>query len=668
VPIILAVLICLALLTLWGLGPALWLMPSENRLGHRLAVAAALGYALLAIVGLPLTRYVGPVHLWAWPVTILAIAASLALAALAWRQQHAELAFDFHLTTSGVTIACLVGCGVVLTVPLVRGIQYAVFRSNPSDAFLYMSIAETLRSVGWNTIQQGTTFTWANLDGITRLAQLSPTALFTARDFALPLLLNKMVILAWAAEVSGQIIPNLYLAHHLLALCIALPLAFLIGEWLYLPRWQVLLGSAAIVLGFWARFVLDTDAGYEISVLPMTLLFVVAWIQFERLPASAFSRARFLMALAAAAIAALYIPVALVLGLAVLIYAVLGLAQRTLSWVAAARYAITLALVVLILGLSGQLDFLVRGWLNLAERASGERLFPATALNLIKQDGLAAVWGLPPSILWRSRSLWIRWPLDQLAAGLGLLFTAVLVGGVLLAMRKTANSSQRIIFAVLAGGVFVALVELATNNDRSAGKAVTYIYPFLTLGLLAALGLASRVLTLPEQRWANVIVGVWLIGVCLGGSYLALRRVPDFLDAPDKSEQYDLTPITRYLDRAKPGLLLVDIPRDSAWMFAYYSEFVFDRYPAYFQSGLVVDNGVQYQNLWLSPMGPAPDFAVVAKRADYIGPAHLGALVAETPDLALYKIDAANLSAFQSYEADYRQKQSALPWFPSLKH
>jgi len=309
------------------------------------------------------------------------------------------------------------------------------------------------------------------------------------------LLLNKMVILAWAAEMTGLSVPSAYLVHHLLALAVMLPLAFWLGESLRSPRWQVLLATAAIVLGFWARFVVETDAGYEVSVLPMTLLFVAGWVQLEQAPARIFSRPQLIIAMAAAAIAALYIPVALVVGIAVAIYGALGLAQRTLPLSALTRYALTFVLVILMLGLTGQLDFLVRGWLDLAARAGLERLFPATAMDLIKHDGLAALWGLPPSILWSSRSLWIRWPLDQLANGLGLLFTLVLAGGAIMAGRRTVHPPERIVYAVLAAGWLVALAALATQNDRSAGKALTYIYPFLTLGLLVALGFADRWLT-----------------------------------------------------------------------------------------------------------------------------------------------------------------------------
>lgn len=664
-----AILVCGLLLALMGTGPALWLLANEQRFSHRLAVAPALGYALLVIAGFPLSRYVGPVNVWAWPATLAVIAASLLLAGVVWRRQPGARRKIAHPALAIAVVSFFLMCGLVLVSPLLlRGIQYAVFRSNASDAFLYMSLAESLRTATWNTLLQGTAFTRANLDGITRLAQVTPTALFTARFIGVPFLLNKMVILAWAAEIAGTTIPNIYLAHHLLALGVMLPLCFLLGEWLHFPRWLVFAGSGAIVLGFWARFVIETDAGYEISVLPMTLLFVVGWVQLEQSRAAAFSRERLLMAVAAAAIAALYIPIALVAVLAVLLYYGLGLFQRTLPVAAVGRHLVTAGLVLVILGLSGQLDFLVRGWLDLASRAQAERVFPPLVLNLIRAEGPAALWGLPPSLLWGNRSLWIRAPLNLLASGLGLLFTLALAAGAVMVGRKSVAPAERITFAVLAAGLLVALGELALDNSRSAGKALTYVYPFLTFGLLVTLGLLNFYLAPSGRALAKIVVGGWLIATCLGGTYLVLRRTPDFIGPTDKTEQFDVRPITAYLDRAAPGLLLVDIPRDTTWMFAYYNEFAFGRYPAYFQSGLVIDNGVQYQNLWLQTLTRAPDYAVVAKSRDYIGAEHLGTLVAETRDLALYKIDSTDLQAFQDREALERQQESALAQFPSLIH
>jgi hypothetical protein len=664
----LAVLASVIVLGLMGVGPALWLMTGERRVVQALAAAPALGFALLAIIGFPLVRFVGPVRMWAWPLTIICITASLTIGFIDWRRRRTEYQ-RIRLGSSLANLGFMFLCGLILISPLLlNGIQYAVFRSNPSDAFLYMSLAETTRVVNWNSTQHGTALTSANLEGITHLAELSPTALFSARHIALPLVLNQSVVLAWSAQVARRSIPGIYLANHFLALLLALPLALVLAHSLSVPKWQVYLGGAAIVLGFWARFVIETDAGYEISELPLTLLFVVAWLQLEMGRFPILSRERVLMAVTAAAVAVMCCPVALVLGVAVLIHCGMGMLKKETSFITVWQYGLTALMGILVLALSGQLDYLIQAGLNLAARAGTERLFPATAMDLIKTDGLAALWGLPPSILWKSEPLWIRWPLDHLAMGLGLFFAVLVLVGATMVIRKTGATSERIVYATLAGGAAVSFAALVTDNDRSAGKAMTYVYPFLTLVLLVALRQAAWLFTYRGRILMNAALGGWLAVTCLAGTYLVLRGHSDFLTQTQKDGQYDLSAITSVLDKASPRLLLVDVPRRDTWMFAFYSQFIFSRYPAHFQRGLVIDNSTANQNLWLHELRGTPDYAVIAKDSDYIGSGRLGIKLAETPDLVLYKIESADASVFEVREMLYREQETALASFPTLQH
>src|SRR5258708_26575357 len=127
-------------------------------------------------------------------------------------------------------------------------------------------------------------------------------------------------------------------------------------------------------------------------------------------------------------------------------------------------------------------------------------------------------------------------------------------------------------------------------------------------------------------------------------------------------------------------MLLVNIQRTSAWTtagpnnlneaewsFAYYDMYAFSRYPAYFQSGLIVDNKLQAQNMWLQTMNRPPDYAVILKSVDYIGPQHLGTEVAETPDLVLYRLSAQDLAPYKAAEQQlFHQRESETVCFNNV--
>ena len=665
----LGLFVCLGVLWTIGLGPALWLNRRHpSRLVYSAAMAPAIGYALIGLLAFPLVRFVAPASAWTYPVTTLLVILSLALAALDWRYRPWSFKQLVPRRAAQVVIGLTLLVYAALASPLaLRGIQYSIYRSNPHDAFLYMSLAESLRAVDWQTLQHGGSLTWANLGNIARLAEASPTALFAARQVSLPLILNKMAMLAWSAALTQTPIPLFYYAHHVLAFAVAWPLVPLLGQQLQLARWQSWLAAAAVTLGFWARFVLESDAGYEITVIPITLLFILAWMLLDEEAETAHSSARWLLALAGAAMFVLCLPVALIVAVGFVVYCGLGLVQRRLSTGAVGRHVYTGGMILLLLGLSGQLDIQLQGAINLFQRSANERAFGAPAFDLIKQDGLAALWGLPGSMLWAGRSLWVSWPLQQLAAGAGLLLSVTLAAGLLAGLRPQAHTSERRLFSLLAAAGLLAGVLLVTNNVRSAGKTFTYIYPMSILAVAAASRHLRVWLTGRAQRLAMGGLGAWMAAQAVIGIYLPLRRSPDFLAGDPRPEQYDLSAITTRLDADPPGLVAVEVPRGDTWMFAYYSMFIFSRYPVHFISGLIIDNGTRYQNLWLGALGSSPKYGVVLKAADQIGPRGLGTVLAETRELRLYRIDVAGLDAFLQAEAAYREVDASKPPFPTLE-
>jgi hypothetical protein len=258
----------------------------------------------------------------------------------------------------------------------------------------------------------------------------------------------------------------------------------------------------------------------------------------------------------------------------------------------------------------------------------------------------------------------VQWPLRNAGLGLGVFLTGALAATAARVARKSAADPEKILFAILGGGLGLALVAFAQDNTRAAGKAFTYVYPYLILGVSLFPNYAGAFFQPRLAKLAVTGVVVWL-GFQVGlGFYLPLSdRIVGFLGAPPKRENYDLSPIIEYLDDHPPRLLMVTVPRaglwreanpppwtQEDWTFALYSMFAFSQYPAYFQSGIILDNAIAAQNMWLQQMSGLPDYAVILKSVDYVGPEHLGTKVAETADLALYRITAGDLETFRREE------------------
>jgi len=669
----------LFVLMLIGLGPALGLMSlGSKRVIYAFGLAPAIGFAILVLIGFPLVRYVAPVSDWAWPITIGLTVVSCLLVYVDWRQHRGDYEILRHWrSVLGLVSLFLVGY-LILSVPLLNGMSYLVFRANPSDAFNYISMAETTRVVPWNILMRGAEFSSNNLAGLTQLAASSPTALFSARFIELPLALNKMVIFAWVAELARMPVYQFYYAHHLLAFALAFPALLVIGDQLNLPSVLKYLAPAAITLGFWAKFVLETDAGYEISVLPLMVLVIFAWIEFERESKRVLSRSRFLLAMACAAIVVLYFPLVPVLVLAFGAYYGLGIAQKLKPISSLALHSLTIALIVSVFLISGQFDFVFQNALYLITHAGGESRFSPIVLNLIKTDGLAAIWGLSSSILLSSSPGILRWPLGQIAEVIGIFLTASLGVNFLYVVRKSSNPAERIIFALLAAGGILALVSILLGNRRASGKAFTYLYPYLLLAVLVYPRYYwDRLLQPMARNFSLALISGWLVVQVGIGIYLPLNAIAtDSLDRIMNGEaisrvlkhgrEYDLSPIMSYLDSHPPKHLLVAIPKDEnwaftseeTWPFAFYSMFVFNRYPVHFQSGLIVDNSLNTSNVWLGSLTDTPDYAVILNEVDYIGSEGLGTKVAQTGDLTLYQLSPASFTALLKHEDLFKQRES----------
>lgn len=672
-----------------GLGPALWLVTrSGQRLPQAAAIAPTIGLGLIGLIGFPLIRWVAPVQLWALPVTVVLVLVSLAL--LLWdvkrrgsdyREAMAALRTN-KLQTAAVVVVLFLVVLIVLAAPLaIGGIDYAAFRGNPSDAYTYVSVAETFRKVDWQTLREGASM--QDLPALQRLAAASPTAIFTARFVMKPIRLITQVPLAWASQLWGIPVYRLFYAFELVSFALAFLLALVVAGQLRLERRWTLVGALAVTLGFWARYLLEIDAAARATLVPIFLLLGFAWIQLELTTLRPLGRERVLLGLSAAVIAAFYPQAVPLVVLAFVFYYALGLLKGVSSWRSLLYHFITVVLAAVFM--LGYLDFAARTllWQTPVVVDDTSALTGDDALHFLRTDGPAALWGLPVSILVSGAPRVVNWSARGLFAAAGLLLTLLFLWGALQAVRKPVRDTQHrddareaeiglcVLLALIASGFVVALLMYMAGTLWASGRAVTYVYPFMVLALLAILRDAKRQWRPRLATVAVALMSVWLVLMILVGATLPINRLVrgDAFSAGgmNKPENYDLSRIVTALRKVQPTLLMVDVPRTFNWVFPYYTMFVFDEFPVHFSSGLIYDNSVNYRNLWLEELPSAPDYAVVRKDDDFIAARKLGDVVTESDDLVLYRITTKNRDVLQLREQILQEREADKLAFPGLK-
>jgi hypothetical protein len=658
-------------LGLVGVGPALWLLePQTKPRGIAIYIAPALGLAIVGLVGFPLVRYVGPIQQSGHAAALILVLISAVLA-VTYLRNHRSQASSVNLKSVGFQLLFVSVCLVALTAPIwVYGIQYAIFRSNISDAFLYLSLAETVRLADWQTIQASTSFTQDNWKGLAELVSISPTALFTSRQIGLSFVLNNSAAMAWLATLADVPVYRLFHVYNVICLGCALPLTIAIAKHLALDSILVYLAAAAVVLGFWARYILETDSAGEIASLPVLMLAVFAWMLMEHRAGRIAFRLVLLGALGIATVICFNYPELILLLGGMGIYFAVSLVQRTTSWSKVGNAALLFFVAVMILLLTGQFDYIWGNFLRGLDAFRGVTRFPDFAYQMLLQDHIATAWGMPRIVLFTELPSALRWVLRQFSLGIGILMSGMLLASAFFVFKDKQAAGRRILLSLAVASLILTGAFLMSANPRGSGKAFTYAFPYLMMSPLVLPSYIKERFGAKAQLLLVGVLGVWLGLQILLTFYLPFSPlVGGIFRQGDRFRQvaFDLEPILQELDRVRPTNLMVDVRRHDYWGFAFYAMFATAEYRPYFQSGIVVDNNTTFRNLWFRKLSRAPDYALILKRDDYIGQENLGEELASTKDLVLYRYTSQNTGPLSRELREIQTEEEAKPLFPTLE-
>jgi hypothetical protein len=640
------------------------------------ALAPVVGYALMALVSFPLLRFVGPIRDWAIPLTALLLLGSGILVFLAVRRgAFAQMDWRKNIRRFIFPIVALGIVGLVLSIPFWRyGINYTIFRSNSSDAFVYMTYAESARVVDWHTYRAGADLTAQNLDAVRQLALASPTALLSARFAKDIAQLNHPGVIAWLAQLHNLPVFRFYFIFNSLMFFVAFCASFVLANVLRLPRVLQYLGAATIALGFWAHFILETDAGGEIAMIPILLLLVFAWWQTETEESNRLlSRTRVLLVLAIAGVVCVYSPIVplIVLGF-ILYYAFVLLTKRNVRHTILSLAA-TAAGVVILLTLTLQIDNILAIFNTLLFNAVGLRVKnEPIVFQMLAPDPLSTFWGLP-GFLYFGRAGGTRNLLMNVALWIvGATFFAGLLGNFVFSIRRRERVAERILFALILSAGVIALVMLWREYLRNSGRTLGYVYPYLLYGALGVTtGLtgwrAISEVWARRAQWA--LTAVFAVGMIL--QIALVITIPTlspsygiFKNAQtNRHADYEVAAIETQLKKNPPRALVVDVPNDTYWERALYSLFVFQPFRANFLNGVVVDNGTRFQNIITQAPELNPDYVVLTKKNDYLQDSGIATRLAENQDLALYRIERAAPDLFARRASEVERANKAKPFF-----
>jgi len=472
-----------------GLGPALSCMGRHFSTRELLIFAPVLGYAITVIVGVYLTLLNIPAEQWAWDYTWIAIAISLLMCTISrvtWCQiwQNNQLLLLFYALVI-----------LLLTLPMISGgINFTVLRGNGTDAFNYMTMAGFLQHEPLSLLKFASFQELLDKHASYPLAkELLTERWATALIFAYYSILAKIPL--YQADYS----------YSLVFFILSSGLFYLWLNTITKQRWLVFLLAITCVCGFWAQFILDIRAMSQMSALPVMLMFNYLFAKTEKMPISV----ALISALLLASIVLLYVELIPIMFVACGLYTIINLTYNKNIQALNVICGILIVSLVLLIPTIGFLQLFFKKQMHIA--ATNINNWHQAYFSWLYDYHIMGFWGLGP------------FTLNPIAVTIGNLFAALLsipFIRCLLTFWRHNNKRYLVLSTCYAwSGISLFIFLFAKGQYWAAGKALSFVYPFFIVSLLAGIELfKSRKL---RSLTTNLLL-LWLISQL----FLAIIRTP----------------------------------------------------------------------------------------------------------------------------------------------
>jgi len=589
------VILNLLILVVLGSGFSTLFKPKGD-ITQQISLSGVIGFSFVSVL---LTSFIQadirPSH-WFWLVlAVLSIACGAVFLALAIRKHRPKDVSDLEILLprgyKSIWLPPIVATGAVLLIGLATltlgGSAFHMLRGNGTDSFNYATIAMALERLPLSVFYKIDAQTLIGLHPSLGLAK----SLLTTRW-------GTGAILGWCAGISGSAAVEITFAFGFLCLVLAVGPCFLIARLISLNPWQAAGLTVAILTGFWAQVVLDMQALSHLHALPIAFLWTFLVIEIQGQPwKSWMAKGGFLLMLATCALALAYpefLPF-LFLGWTLHSGWMMGCRRVRLSRVIANALPVVSGLALALLLSPFLIDFL-RSQLHYA--AIGINSWHHAYFSWLYKNPLAGVWGLThidTGYLYTNKVTSATWGVFTTLLG----FILILAAAIFLA--KIARERGRypagsLIAALIISGLLQGLVLLILNQWWAAGKAVSFVVPFLWLGA------GWAVFTWPKQpepqRQSAVAQLIRVVGIIWVASqiWLGIARIgiaatdsdyKDYMSHHGFYRQHDwsIRPFTQALANSKDdpiALITEDI-----WLGEYISLSLGNRWPIRFATNLL---------------------------------------------------------------------------------
>ncbi|HLY28775.1 MAG TPA: hypothetical protein VKQ72_20690 [Aggregatilineales bacterium] len=320
-----------------GLGPALNLVSRRQPTRILLAccMAPLVGLVELGIVLYPLVYADHPLNSIAVPAADVLLLLSAILVGVTVRTDRGVLLALIErkramFVTVLLTAICAAFVLFALTLPLiVSNLEYGLWQSSPWDATNYMLTAWHAQHLLWSY--------GANPAHYQDLLNINP-ALATIMAWFPHDRPVSAIALGWFSTVLGVPVYYAYYPYKLLSLFCSFWVTLAVCSLIGIRGWQRYMSAIVIAIGFWGVFIVDIDASSQLNAIPLSLLFLFAWLQLELSPAQtqkivgSFGREHVLFALSFAGLIGYYPEFIVLLSAALIGYYAFQILHRPAFW------------------------------------------------------------------------------------------------------------------------------------------------------------------------------------------------------------------------------------------------------------------------------------------------------------------------------------------------
>jgi hypothetical protein len=495
-----------------GVIPSFLFFLKDRRIWLAFAITPAIGFCLVSVLGSLLITLNFPVNTWASIFLFSFLFFDIIFLTLfLWKNRGKQRKLDWKEVNAVVLIYLIAFLMCILPVAI-GGLKLSALRGNPADANNYMGMALLLKNIPFSEVTSNNTALLYDQNPIYPWAAMYVTSTRWTSS----------AVMAWSSLVAGISIFRFDFAYAALSFVVLAGLVYAINKLLNLSSFHSILVALSIGTGFYAQFVLDIRSLSEINALPIMLWLTILIIQI--LEGKGYFIEYLFVTLATITLIYQYPEILSTFGLGIFLFFFYCWLRRQCNFQKSVKLAVSAIIGILIALISqSQLLSFFTGVLNFTKSQSAE--WYKVFFRWFYMEGAAGPAGLLP---YRFNIDWLQVILSIVGWVLITIFITCVIH---IAWRRKPVLMATMIASLSVGGMIIFFYFIKMGYLWQAGKAFTYIYPFLMLvmanGLKDPSSLENNKKTLAFyfHKTTRIVLLFWFLGQALLGPYRIINSL-----------------------------------------------------------------------------------------------------------------------------------------------